>query len=136
MGWGEGSTSNVQAPEPRNAAWERRHLCGAILFPTMRTERCCCTYTSRLNHRHKLSGHVFRRGVYRGHIFEINKWEPFKFCCGSVSGFSVTGLVSRSEALTVAVGFSPRIGLVKWIRRGATIENRVGSFGLSSDATQ
>ena len=42
------------------------------------------------------------------------------------------GLLSRSETLKVAVGFSPRIGSVKWIRRGATIEHTPGFSGFQA----
>ena len=53
--------------------------------------------------------------------------NPERSCRGQVlagleSSAPVTGVASRSEALTVAVGFSPRLRARKPSRRGATLE--------------
>ena len=45
---------------------------------------------------------------------------------------AVAGLVSKSETLKVAVGFSPRMGSVKRVRRGATFETRLASSGFQA----
>ena len=50
--------------------------------------------------------------------------------------WALAGLVSRSEMLTVAVGLSPRVCSVKWVRRGATIESASGFQTSLRDAPE